>query len=332
MTTSAVTAMGSSSGSLSGLADLLANARNSDEFDDIWRQNPEAALDALRDLAERAAADGKLDVLLSLARNLGGIDRLIDKVPGMLERLLEGGWDDAVGTLVALAPFAWVRRQRREKSKIPQWEIDLVRAAVAANALLALQDALAQGVLSEQLFFQMELVRCATLMHHARHADMVDFLIQNGLKASDRDADGRSALQAALADEKASEAALRLAETADFDDALSVDLFEGALDKPETLAAGLSAGARIEAMLPGDKTALRVAVERNHDRSALLLAQAGADPFRADRDGRSAFDAARGAGKKELAVAISKPMAAAEALAADMQRRRNIQLVGLTRR
>lgn len=317
---------------LDPLADPLPQASDSEAFEELWQADPEAAL---AQLAEEAALGGRMDIVMFLVEKLGGAQALIERCPALLQALAELGDEAAIAALMGMAPFAWARR-KREKEKMPRWEVDLVAAAVSVNAMAALDDAIAQGALSQQFFMNAQLSHARTLMFEARHGEMVDFLAAQGVDARARDLSGASALAAALArasaaseDAPETQTALSLARLGDFDDPLSADLLAGSLGHPSILKAGLEAGARHDAFLPGHKGALRAAVEGGHEEAAMLLAAAGADPYAADRDGLSAYDMAMRVGAQRLATIITEPKAAADALAADAAQRRRARELAL---
>jgi hypothetical protein len=306
-------------------------AQDSDTFEALWRADPEEALQAIGELAEQAAKSGRMDLIEWLAQKAGGLDRLIQKAPQMLDALVADGSDEAVEGLVARAPFSWGRK-RPTKGKPKRWEVDLVAAAIALNATRVLEDAIAQDLLNPDFFEMAELEFSRSLMFEARTASAVDFLASQGLFPSHRDENGLSALAYALSFEgggpeegRGLPAARRMAEIAEYDAALSADLVRGALDKPEVLEAGLRAGADPNARLSGERGALRAAIEAGHEQSAMHLARAGADPFAPDRDGVCAHEAASRSKKPDLAKAVSMHRTAQDALAAAVQAKTRAQ-------
>ena len=314
------------------LVDRFLSAQDSESFDAIWRADPELAQEALAEIATQAAKDGRMDLIDSIANMVGGLDILLQLAPQLLRSIVESDNQEAIDGLITRGPFAMRRRSKKDKPK--HWEVDLVAAAIAMNAVQALHDAMAQDLLDPDFFFTAELDHSRTLMFEARHPESVAFLASVGLCIELRDDAGRSALAYALEravglDEDSVEArlALRMAEFANYDDKLSRDLVEGGLDKPQILEAGLRAGADPDARLQGSKGALRAAVERGYDRSAIALAKAGADPYSPDRDGICAHEAASIARKPDLRKAIVAAKVAEETMAAVYHRKQRSQIL-----
>lgn len=310
-----------SSNRVDALAAALLAARGGYAFDQLWGDDPKAAMEAAEKLAAAAARAGELEALLRLAEKLGGVDVLLARFPELIALLAAGGHFEALEALVGLAPFAWSRRKKKSEP-IPRWELLLAAAAVSANSVSALDDAIAQGALSRQFFEAARFGRGRTLMFEARHAEMVELLASQGSDLRARDDAGASALSAALAraakapeDSAERAVALRLAQLGGYDDALSADLLAGTMGMPEILKAGLGAGARADAPMHGGLVALRSAVDAGDVERAALLASAGADPHVAGRDGISAHEAALASGDAKMAAVVSGPKAAADKLA-----------------
>ena len=287
--------------------------QGSDDFEDFWDKRGEEAKDELRDLIVAAAKAGRVDLIELMVRKVGGFDQLFTLIPGLLASLEEGSETEALDGLISLGPFRSFRR-RKPKEMPRHWELALIAVAVRMDAVAVLDEAVSGQWINAEIFALVSLEHAQTLAFEARSASMVDFLAAQSIDLSARDAEGASPLAIALGrifgiasdeDSRERQAARRLAELSRWDARISSDLAQGSIDDAEILEAGLASGADPEARMRDGTRALRAAVDRGREASALALTRRGANPWAACIDGRSAEEAAHAAKRPGLAKAMS---------------------------
>lgn len=315
-----------------GWVNDFLRGRGSEGFDKLSEGEEENSEELVRALAEEAARSGRMDVIEWLADKLGGIEILLARAPAILEALLASGYDDLIEALAHKALFG-KGRKRKDREKMPDWEINLLQLLLRMGDLQLYEEALDTKIARMQHFQMLHDSIKLSLVYEARHPEVVDFLAEHGAKAGARIEGAESAIARAArasedgADWDAMGVALRLAGLAEYDEELSADVIRASLAHPRLLEAALGSGANPNVLLEGHQGALRVAIESGFDESARLLARAGADPYRVGRDGLSAIDFAK---SQELADAISAPRGKVEIDQALREMRHKARALGAT--